>query len=256
MAFLDYKWINIAIKSSMALVSLYLFIREIKILFKYFVFHMLNMPTPFFVKEKERPRILAYLIFGSLNLVLLYQIIYFSANSEVIYVASLFLLILVFLSLSYVLHFTWDPRFQKTVGKAQRSISKFQDNKSDLPPATEEELELIFDNLLNFDFIEVEGRPHDSKDKTRFSKMLLGEFPKEKLFKLKMDNIQTKYFSDLLSKRVRNFNLDLLLRMAQNKNRNATRSTIESSFSKAKSNPKKHLEIKKCFDLKNFEQIG
>ena len=112
------------------------------------------------------------------------------------------------------------------------------------------ELKLIYQNLVDKNFIELIDESSDEVDYILFSNILYnGRTPNSQAFNLNMDNIQTKYFYDLLEKNSQDFTLDDFLKIFKNKHKSRERGTIEASASTAKkrSGPKNKEDIESVF---------
>jgi hypothetical protein len=104
------------------------------------------------------------------------------------------------------------------------------------------ELEKIFDRLDTNNLIELVDVSCELLDKNLFVETLSkGILPKNVLFKLKMDNIQTGYFFDNLKYKSKKLTQEKLLKIFDNNNSGTTPRSI--STSKSKSNEPKQKEI-------------
>lgn len=110
------------------------------------------------------------------------------------------------------------------------------------------ELERIFDKLVEYDFIEVLKDNESIIDKNLFVKTLSGGvLPKEPIFKLHMDNIQTKDFQKLLKNKSPKLTMSKFLKIFIIKNETATPASISSSKSKNLNGAKKKELIESIF---------
>ncbi len=110
------------------------------------------------------------------------------------------------------------------------------------------ELEKIFDNLFEYDFIEVLKDNESIMDKNLFVKTLSGGIlPKEPIFKLHMDNIQTKHFHRLFKNKCSKLTMSKFLKIFIIKSETATPASISSSKSKNLNGPKKKELIESIF---------
>lgn len=101
------------------------------------------------------------------------------------------------------------------------------------------ELEKIFDKLSDNNFIEMLNSSNELLDKDLFVQTLNnGIVPDKILFKLNMDNIQTKYFYDQLTGNSHKLTRVKFMKIFKNNNPKATPSSLSSSKSKSKNTPK------------------
>lgn len=240
---LFFKW-------SLILLSFFLFLKELKILVRFFLNYMFVNPTSFFDKFIERPRLFVYATAGNISLFILF--IYFNIDL-VFHPIALFaksLLLTAYFILSYFLHFTWNEKFRTVfINKGKEKLLASQKNYIEELSAIKEYLESVYDNLYDSEFIEIIDPDLDYKDRIIFSETLLSDIkPKKPIFELKMNNIQTKYFCIELSQRVENFDLEVLLKVFRNKNKKATKNSIDVSYARRK-RIKKRKEIDKCLQI-------
>lgn len=110
------------------------------------------------------------------------------------------------------------------------------------------ELEKIFDKLVEYDFIEVLKGNENIIDKNLFVKTLSeGILPKEPIFKLHMDNIQTKDFHKLFKNKCSKLTMPKFLKIFIIKSETATPASISSSKSKNLNGAKKKELIESIF---------
>ncbi|MDR5590477.1 hypothetical protein [Christiangramia sp. SM2212] len=210
---------------------------------------MFNLNSGFFDKKIERPRLFVYLIFGSFSILLLYLYYYVDKRNFLDFYIISTIFVLLHITLSCVLIFTWHQDFEsKFITKIQKKISRKNNNSFSLQWNSPEELNLIYKNLDEKNFVEVIDENSENLDYIIFSEIIInGKLPESPLFKLNMDNRQTKLFFDLLSHNSEGFTLDKFLKIFKNKNKKATRESIESSYSNTDILPKRHNDLKDVF---------
>lgn len=188
---------------------------------------------------------------GLISLLLLYLFITLDTSSIVNRHIISNLLILGFLSCSYVLQFTWSKKFYENfVPKITKQIWSRSTKSFVLNSFDTKFLKNHYDRLTAYDFIEIIDEEKEFEDSDIFSEILSsGQIPSEPIFKLNFDNIQTKYYFDELSRKSNGFTLDVFLQIFINKNMKANRNSIEASYSKAWSIPKKKKNIDDCFKI-------
>lgn len=240
----------VILKIVLLMVSIYLIGREILVLWRFFTAYMFNVNDSNFNKKIERPRLFIYLTLGLISLLLLYLFITLDTSKIVNKHIISSLLLLGFLSCSYVLQFTWNKKFYENfVPKVTKQILSRSKKSFVINSFNTTSLKSHYDKLTTYDFIEIIDQEKEFEDSKIFSKTLnSGEIPPEPIFKLNMDNIQTKYYFDELSKNSNGFTLDVFLKIFKNKNDRSSRNSIEASYSHASSSPKRKDEIDKCFN--------
>lgn len=244
-----WKWDDLILRAGLFSIIIYLFVKEMIILLKFFGAYMFNLRTDFFNKKIERPRLFVYLTLGTASIVLFIQ--YSRLDKSLFfnqYITSTLVLVPLIFCV-YILNFTWNKRFyEKFVEKVQKQILARGHKSYELSYSNRQRLELIYENLYDNNFIDVINIKNDDIDKELFSEILFsGKIPEYPVFKLNMDNIQTKYLFDIISVNSKNFSLDVFLKIFENKNKKTTRNSVEASFSKAKSEPKMKKEITNSF---------
>lgn len=211
--------------------------KEFRRIFPYFVSYMLNTKSENFDKRVEKPRLLFYLIFGSLSLIS-FLLFYFTdvfSKSAIINSVIFFLL---FAFSCWMLYYTWTPGFSEyLIPKVQKNfVKKDKDFEIGL---SKNHLANIFDGLYEHNLIEI-IRDYDELDKYFFANILLnGKIPDQTCFKLLMDHRQTYLIWKLLSEKSTGFTLGDFLLIFENNNGKTTRDKVESSFHNNKVDPKK-----------------
>jgi len=232
----------------MILISSVLIVKEFKVIAEYSIAYMFNLKTSFFNKRIERPRLFVYLTFGVMCVFVIFQ--YYHLDKSLFinryYTSTLF--VLIFISCIFILGFSWHKKFEKSfVNKIQRKILTNRNQIYELK-WDKEELKLIYKYLEDENFIEFIKDSSKELDYIYFSNLLSsGKLPNSLVFKLNMDNIQTKYFFELFRKNSSGFTLEEFLKIFKNKNKKTSRSSIDSSFSGAKSEPKRKKDIDGIF---------
>ena len=224
--------------------------KQLRALWKYFTYYMFNIKINFFDKRIERPRLFVYLTIGTASLIMFR--LFISLETAVFLNKNVFgsLLLITYWSFTYMLYFTWSTEFQeKFIIKIEKQLLK-TDNKSYQLEWTREDFKQLYNNLVDFDLIELIDENSTTEDRLQFIQILTeGEIPTNPVFKLNMGNVQTKYFWDLLSENSKGFTLDIFLKIFKNKNEKATRSSIEVSFSKAGTRFNGKTKIDQCFSF-------
>lgn len=109
-------------------------------------------------------------------------------------------------------------------------------------------LEKIFDKLVEYDFLEVLKENESIIDKNLFVKTLSeGILPKEPIFKLHMDNIQTRQFHKIFKNKCKKLTMPKFLKIFIPKSETATPASISSSNSKNLNGAKKKDLIELIF---------
>lgn len=247
--YIDYAIFKIAFIIVMSIILGLLVLKELVIILPFFASYMLNVQTKNFDKRIQKPRLLFYLLFGSLALISLVNF-YNIKNTNSFYQFASITQILLFTLSAYLLFFSWTNAFSyDLIPKMQKKIF-VKSNYFEIG-WSENQLKEIFNNLHDNNFIEILVE-YDSFEDTFFSEIFLtGEIPQNQPLKLLMDNIQTKYFYDLFSSKSVGFTLDNFLCIFSNKNGEVNRSTVEPSFSKSKKNPKKSEVLDSVFQFKS-----
>lgn len=238
----------------MTIVSSFLFGRELKGLWNYFKYFMFNLEkTVKFKKRIERPRLFIYLTFGTLQIISFYQLLHIEDRDffdlDKIFFFHLFFI--VYWLSATILFFTWTKNFiQNFIPETQKRMLETKKKKFYLKWNKKEEYRQLYDNLNDANFIIPLKTDAKSQDYTFFINSLSkGVISEEPLFKLEMDNVQTKLFYDLISDGSKGFPLKTFLKIFKNKNGSPKPSSIYASTSKNKSGAKKGNVIIECFDF-------
>lgn len=197
-------------------------------------------------KRIQKPRIIYYVIFSLLSIILFLCFYFFRYEYSELNFSSIFI---AFSLCMYFLYFTWSNDFeQKYTSSFKEVILKEENRVYKLTNYNKDQLKVLYINLIENNFIELIDDSLDFRAEDLFAEILFEKkAPENPVFKLNFDNVQTKYFWDLLKKNNMSFTLDEFLKIFCNKNKNATRKTIEPSFSKSTNEPKKKQDIDNCF---------
>lgn len=194
-------------------------------------------------------RVIAGAFIGLFYLALLLSRTLHTLSNE-LYLAILYMTILILLTVSMYLIYRIGSKERAKNGVSSnikndsinKSIQDFENKYTVL------ELEKIFDKLVEYDFIEVIKDNESIMDKNLFVKTLSeGILPKEPIFKLHMDNIQTKDFQKLLKRKLAKLTMPKFLKIFIIKNETATPASISSSKSKNLNGAKKKELIESIF---------
>lgn len=110
------------------------------------------------------------------------------------------------------------------------------------------ELEKIFENLIDENFISIIIEDENILDKDLFVEIISNEkLPESPIFRINMDNIQTQLFYSLFSEKIEKITLEKFLKIFENKNKNTNAQSIRASASNAKNSPKESDVIKSLF---------
>lgn len=222
--------------------------KEIKVLWRFFTAYMFNIKTDFFDKKIEKPRLFIYLTFGTITLFSFYQYLHIDTSTFFQqYFVTTALLLLNTIGNTF-LWLTWQKNFeQRFIIRIQKQILKRGNSSFQFKDKEIEYFKQLFNKLSEYNFIEVIDTRSNVTDIDCFSNTLYhGIVPEEQIFKLNMDNIQTKYLWDNLSSKSDGFTLDKFLSIFKNNNKGATRKSIETSASKATNPPKRQEDLDQC----------
>lgn len=234
----------------MVFILLYLIFIEIKQIWPVIISYFFNIKNYSFDKQIERPRLFFYInfVFISCFMIVLFKN-YFLQN-KIVNIHSLIFLICFVVSI-YMLFFTWTSRFKdQFIIKVQKKLnSKIKyDFKNEM---TDDEIKKLFENLDSKNLIN--NKFFDDNDINNYKSFLeiikSNKLPEEPQFILNMNCIKMKMFWKVLNKSVNGLTLNDFLIIFENKNK-SSRSTIDSSFSKANSYSKNKYKdsINKLFE--------
>lgn len=136
----------------------------------------------------------------------------------------------------------------KTNTEKKNSIDfEIVENKYDFKiNLTKEDLARTFDILLKNDIIKNIYDFDSIPDKEKFIDILIsGKLPEERIFKLELDNIQTKFIYEKIKLNSKLFTLEKFLMIFGNKNPKATPNSITTSSNKSINETPKNIEILK-----------
>ncbi|MCS4238300.1 ABC-type multidrug transport system fused ATPase/permease subunit [Myroides gitamensis] len=245
------KYGYIGIISVLFGVSSYLIFKELRILWRFLTAYMFNLRTDFFDKRIERPRLFVYISFGTMAIISLYHYLHIQKITFFDQYFTTTSLVLLNVVSNMLLTLTWRDNFKETfITKIQQQIIKRNNKAFEFNEYCLNDLKTLYNNLIDNDFIELIDSNTDVNDTDKFAETLFnGTLPKAPIFMLNMDNIQTKYLWDRLVANSTGFTLDKFLLIFKNKNSNATRQSIETSFSNNKNFPKRKEDIDSCFNF-------
>ena len=245
------KYGYIGIISVLFGVSSYLIFKELRILWRFITAYMFNIRTDFFDKRIERPRLFVYMSFGTIALISLYHYLHIEKSTFFNQYFTTTSLVLLNVVSNMLLTLTWRNNFKEQfITKIQQQIIKRDNRAFEFNEYCLNDLKILYNNLIDNDFIELIDPNTDVNDTDKFAEILFnGTLPEVPIFMLNMNNIQTKYLWDKLEANSTGFTLDKFLLIFKNKNSSATRGTIESSASNATSAPKRKEDIDNCFNF-------
>lgn len=242
--------------------SIFLFAREFKILWNYFTNYMFNLEKSFqFDKHIERPRLFFYLIFGFLNIFSFYQLLnignieftetLINIQQETQFALYNHLFFVVFWFSTSLLIFTWTKTFtQKFIPKIRKKMQKANRKRFKPKWKNKDNYRKLYDNLIDENLIIPLKIDSELQDYDLFINCLFeNEIPEEPLFKVEMDNIQSRLFFDLLIEGSKGLTLKTMTKIFRNKNGNIKYRSFLSSKANNDSGPKKDDIIKRCFDV-------
>lgn len=194
----------------------------------------------------ERPRLAVHI---TLLPIILSSILFFTDSYSKLnenYNTEFFkqvILIFLFLISSRILILSWSESFKsKIIPKIENKLDEINyDFKIDLSKVV---LEKTFDILKENNLIKNINDLDAIPNKEKFVDILIsGKLPEEKVFKLELDNIQTKYLYEKIKINSKSLTLGKFLKIFGNKNENAKSKTISSSKSNSKIETPKNIEI-------------
>ncbi|WP_322548980.1 hypothetical protein [Flavobacterium psychraquaticum] len=223
------------------------FISRIVMLYvKNFIYFMFNSRNKSYDKMVERPRLAVHI---TLLPIILSSILFFTDSYSKLnenYNTEFFkqvILIFLFLISSRILILSWSESFKsKIIPKIENKLDEINyDFKIDLEKVV---LEKTFDILKENNLIKNINDLDAIPNKEKFVDILIsGKLPEEKVFKLELDNIQTKYLYEKIKINSKSLTLGKFLKIFGNKNENAKSKTISSSKSNSKIETPKNIEI-------------
>ena len=242
--FLAYYILSIIFIKSVILI--YFISMIVRLYIKNFIYFMFNSRNKSYDKMVERPRLVVHI---TLLPIILSSILFFADSYSKInesYNAQFFkqvILLLLFLISLRVLILSWSENFKtKIIPEIETKLDEINyDFKIDLSKVVlEKTFDILKENNLIKNINDLEAIP----DKEKFIDILVsGKLPKERLFKLELDNIQTKYIHEKIQMNSKSFTLNKFLGIFGNKNISVTAKSISSSSSKSESTSPKNIEI-------------
>lgn len=220
--------------------------RIVRLYIKNFIYFMFNSRNKSYDKMVERPRLAVHITFLPIILssILLFADSYSKINES--YNTEFFkqvLLLFLFLISSRILILSWSESFKtKIIPEIETKLEVINyDFKINLSKAV---LEKTFDILKENDLIKNINDFDAIPDKEKFIDILIsGKLPQERIFKLELDNIQTKYLYEKIKVNSKSLTLGKFLMIFGNKNENVKSRTISSSKSNSKNETPKNIEI-------------
>ena len=236
----------------MAVTSLFLFARELRVLWAYFNHYMFNLEKAIqFDKHIERPRLFFYLTFGVLNIFSFYQLLNFGDNNftESGRVFFLHLFFVVFWLSASLLILTWTKMFtQKFIPEIQKKMLAKEKKKFQPKWNNKENYRKLYDNLIDANLITALKSDPAIQDYDFFVNTFFeNHTPKEPLFKIEMDNIESRLFFDLLMEGSKGFTLKTMTKIFKNKNGTIKYGSMKTAVSKNNSGAKRKTKIENCF---------
>lgn len=228
---------------------------------KCFIYYMLNDTYRGYNKNIEKPRLLFHLIFFPISIFFLLLIKNFTdSNGNLKGSTNIFniidfpnimiitILLFGFIFSVLVMFTTWTKKFENSLIPSIKSHLKKNNPQDFENNYTNTQLEKIFEKLVEHDFIEVIKGNDNIIDKNLFVEILReGILPAEPIFKLHMDNIQTKDFHKLFKSKCKKLTMPKFLKIFIIKSETATPASISSSKSKSLNGAKKKELIESIF---------
>lgn len=238
----------------MAVTSVFLFVRELRVLWAYFNHYMFNLEKSIqFDKHIERPRLFFYLTFGVLNIFSFYQLLNFGDNNftESGRVFFLHLFFVVFWLSASLLILTWTKTFtQKFIPEIQEKMLAKEKKRFQPKWNNKENYRKLYDNLIDANLITALKSDPAIQDYEFFVNTFFKyKIPEEPLFKINMDNIQSRLFFDLLIKGSNGFNLKIMTGIFKNKNGDIKYGSMKAAVSNNNSGAKGRAKIENCFNI-------
>lgn len=224
----------------------YFIYRIVRLYIKNFIYFMFNSRNKSYDKMVERPRLSVHITLLPIILssILLFADSYSKINES--YNTEFFkqvLLLFLFLISSRILILSWSESFKtKIIPEIETKLDVINyDFKINLSKVV---LEKTFDILKENDLIKDINDFDAIPDKEKFIDILIsGKLPKERIFKLELDNIQTKYLYEKIQVNSKSLALEKFLMIFGNKNPKATSRSITVSSSKTANETPKNIEI-------------
>lgn len=242
--FLAYYILSIIFIKSVILT--YFISRIVNLYAKNFIYFMFNSRNKSYDKMVERPRLAVHI---TLLPIILSSILFFADSYSKInksYNAEFFkqvILLFLFLISLRVLILSWSENFKsKIIPDIENKLDALNyDFKINLSKVV---LEKTFDILKENNLIKNINDLDAIPNKEKFIDILVsGKLPEKRMFKLELDNIQTKYLYEKIKVNSKSLTLGKFLMIFGNKNENAKSRTISSSKSNSKIETPKNIEI-------------
>lgn len=215
---------------------------------------MFNQKSNEFNVDIDKPRLFIYSILWPFMIIAVAAVILHRPQDanwiESLTISAIHVL---FALASFGCFFTWTSNFSE---KFLPEISKiFQARRKEFDSSLSKlELESIFDGLVDHGFLDIIDHSTFLHQRQIFIKIFqTGKFLDSPEFQLKMDNIQTHYFSEQLKKRGINLTLEGYLTIFShyraNEKPQPTPGSIRASASKAKKGPKRKNDLDSIFQF-------
>tara|TARA_R110002020_G_scaffold42212_10_gene123976 strand:+ start:1878 stop:2714 length:837 start_codon:yes stop_codon:yes gene_type:complete len=238
----------------MAFICGLLFILELRVIWSYFSHFMFNLERLVqFDKHIERPRLFFYLTFGFLNIFSFYNILnpgekYYFEGGRVFLLRLLF--VAFWLSTSLLI-FTWTKTFtKKFIPEIQKKLLKADKKRFQPKWENKENYRKLYDNLIDANLITSLKNDPVIQDYDFFTNSLFDKkIPEQALFKIEMDNIESRLFFDLILEGSKGFTLKNMIQIFENKNGTINYDSMKSAYSRNSSGAKEKEKIESCFDI-------
>ncbi|WP_417886695.1 hypothetical protein [Zunongwangia sp.] len=224
----------------MILTTSFLFLKELKVVTNYSIAFMFDLRTDFFNKKIERPRLLVYLIFGAFSVLFIVQYITLDKRLflERYYISTL--IITVYTACNFFLFYTWHPNFEKSfIPKSRKKILTKSNRLYELK-WQKNELMSIYQSLAYNNLIELIDVNSNEIDYKLFANIIYnGNVPEEPSFNLNMNQVDTKYFKDVLAAGDRNFTFNVFLKIFKNKNKTPNPRSLSAAYKREENKGRK-----------------
>lgn len=205
--------------------------------FKWYASYMMTDKSTFHAKV-DRPRIFIFSIFLPILFIIFYSITSLKSNEAqtegsanlIFYILSCAILISLFAIVFMLLVKTLSKSFEKLyLQKVQKVVKEsIGDFKTKLLPTN---LSIIFDRLLEYDFLSYEDLEEQKKMKEKFIDIFSsGIYPNEPFLKLNMDNIQTHVLYQKFKGVGISITLTGMTKIFMNENGKVTAKSISNSY--------------------------
>lgn len=171
----------------------------------------------------------------------------FLSTSQNIYFAVLIFVTLIGITASIYLLYRKSISIKSDNKNFNRNNKETKSNYDFENNYKKSELEKIFENLIDGDFISILKEDENILDEDLFIKIICdGKLPEYPIFELHMNNIQTHLFFTLFKEKIDKLSLEKFLQIFENKNK-ANAESIRASASNAKKTGTPSQTIKAIF---------